>query len=187
MKIIKLALITGLIQSLIASSCTILKVKRRVKNPWVRMGVTEDKYKAMQEWKSFIEVYYENIDYDNELEKIIIKSRPLERHPMGLITDYSNTVEIYIKRADVVIRHGLTGEERKLVGENTYHLKRVFMWRGAPVKNEDVEFEDKTLKVQDKEIIYNEKSDNFYFKNRKAINMSHMAGSTMGFKNPNEG
>jgi hypothetical protein len=159
----KSALIIGLCLNLVAFSCVALKRGRNGESPWTRIGITKDEYEKMQNWKSFTEVYHENIDRDSELEKIIIKSRPFERGQTGLIIDYSTSVEIYIKRAEIVRRDTLIGEEKKIRGENEYHLKRVFMWRGAPVKKEDVAFEEKILKVQDKKIVYDGKRDNFYF------------------------
>lgn len=81
MKIREFFVWIGLSLALVASSCSVLRNRGPEEDPWVIMGVTEEQYEAMKKWKSFQKIYYENIDYDDELEKIIIRSLPLRDLP----------------------------------------------------------------------------------------------------------
>ena len=164
MKLKEFALITGLSLSLIASSCSLFRGRKTGEDPWTIMGVTKQQYEAMIKWKSFREVYYKNIDFDSELEKIIIKSSPLKNAGKGKIPDYSNRVEIYIKRGVFERKSTLEGTIEQIVGEGRYTLRRILVWIGKPVKEEDVVFKDNGLIVQGREIVYNRFNDNFYFK-----------------------
>jgi hypothetical protein len=170
MKIRQIIIVAGLGVSLVTPSCSIFRGSPTETEPWVNMGVTEEQYEAMQKWEAFLEVYYENIDYDREVEKIIVKSIPFRNLPEDQILSYSNTVEIYIKRGDVEKVRELTGEKTRTIGENVYHLKKAFMWRGTPIKSSDVLFENKILNVQGREIGYDRKRDNFYIKKQAAEN-----------------
>jgi len=50
------------------------------------------------------------------------------------------------------------------VGEGRYTLRRILVWIGEPVKEEDVVFKDNGLIVQGREIVYSRPNDNFYLK-----------------------
>ncbi len=128
------------------------------------MGITKQQYEAMKKWESFQKLYYKNLDFDSELEKIIIKSRPLRNVSKGQIPDYSNRVEIYIKRGVLERKSTLRGTIEQIVGEGRYTLRRILVWIGEPVKEEDVVFKDNMLIVQGREVVYNRSNDNFYFK-----------------------
>ena len=112
----------------------------------------------------FSESYYKNIDFDSELEKIIIKSSPFRNARKDKIPYYSNRVEIYIKRGVFERKSTLVGTIEQIVGEGRYTLRRILVWIGEPVKEEDVVFKDNGLIVQGREIVYNRSNDNFYLK-----------------------
>ena len=164
MKLKEFSLIIGLSLSLIASSCSLFRGRKSGEDPWTIMGVTKQQYEAMIKWKSFRKVYYKNIDFDSELEKIIIKSRSFRNASKGKIPNYSNRVEIYIKRGIFERKSTLAGTIEQIVGEGVYTLRRILVWIGEPVKEEDVIFKDNGLIVQGREIIYNRSNDNFYLK-----------------------
>ena len=160
MKIKKLALTAGLGLSLIASSCSLFKGKK----PELLIIRASEKGSAVKNLTPVHKMYYANIDKDEALERIVIKSK-LFRVASEEPRDYSNIVEIYVLRGVPFRQYSLDkGGVEKLIGEGKYTLKRVFSWRGGPITEESVIFLDNGLKAGDKEIVYYKPVDNFYFK-----------------------
>ncbi|MBU1198515.1 MAG: hypothetical protein KKF46_05955 [Nanoarchaeota archaeon] len=162
MRLRKFALAAGLSLTLIASACS--SKKPVTTNPWEQYGVTEHQYVTRGDLKPFNKTYEQNIDFDGALEKIIIKSELFRRGVSGNPFDYANKVQIYILRGEKKELVKMGGRETIIIGENTYHLTREFGWRGFPITERDVKFEDKVLKVQGREIVYDKVLDDFYFK-----------------------
>lgn len=159
MKIRRFALTLGLGLSLIATSY----FSACRKNVAIDYSETVPVEKIAESSGPFSKVYYKNLDFDDELEKIIITSKPFRHGRTEDRWNYTNRVQIYIKRAETIERNMLVGRERIIIGENAYHLKREFRWRGSPIKEKDIIFGAKILNVQGKEIIYDNKTKTFHF------------------------
>jgi len=55
-KIMKYALVPGLILSFVVPSCSIFRERRYEEEPWVNMGVTKEQYEAMQDNSSHVQL-----------------------------------------------------------------------------------------------------------------------------------